>query len=172
MSRIIYFFFITVILSDYTYAYDTFIEVKANVTNSTCTVDTKSKNITVELGNISTKDFISTIVEQQQTPMVPFSITLFDCQPENQSVKVNFIGDSPLSDNRLLALNPDSAKGVAIALMDESGAVIPINQSSQSYPLLPNQENTLQFYARYTAISLPVSAGKANATATFLLEYQ
>ena len=56
--------------------------------------------------------------------------------------------------------------------MDNSGASIDINDKSQSYTLLPNQDNTLQFYARYVATQLPVQAGSANATATFLLEYQ
>lgn len=51
--------------------------------------------------------------------------------------------------------------------MDNSGASIDINDKSQSYTLLPNQDNTLQFYARYVATQLPVQAGSANATATF-----
>ncbi len=32
---------------------------------------------------------------------------------------------------------------------------------------MPNQDNILQFYARYVATQLPVQAGSANATATF-----
>ncbi|NHW58443.1 type 1 fimbrial protein, partial [Escherichia coli] len=69
-------------------------------------------------------------------------------------------------------VNKDGAQGVAIALMDKSGTPIAINEKSQSYLLLPNQDNTLQFYARYIATHLPVSSGQANATTTFLLEYQ
>ncbi|WP_242503529.1 fimbrial protein [Proteus mirabilis] len=87
-------------------------------------------------------------------------------------MKVSFNGRADPIDNALLAIDATGAKGVAISIMDNSGASIDINDKSQSYTLLPNQDNTLQFYARYVATQLPVQAGSANATATFLLEYQ
>lgn len=153
-------------------AYDTLVHINARVTGNTCTVETNSKRITVKLGQIATKDFISTTITQQRTPVIPFSIKLVDCQPEASAVKVSFNGRTDLIDNALLAIDATGAKGVAISIMDNSGASIDINDKSQSYTLLPNQDNTLQFYARYVATQLPVQAGSANATATFLLEYQ
>lgn len=153
-------------------AYDTLVHINARVTGNTCTVETNSKRITVKLGQIATKDFISTTITQQRTPVIPFSIKLVDCQPEASVVKVSFNGRADPIDNALLAIDATGAKGVAISIMDNSGASIDINDKSQSYTLLPNQDNTLQFYARYVATQLPVQAGSANATATFLLEYQ
>ncbi|HGN1207716.1 type 1 fimbrial protein [Proteus mirabilis] len=153
-------------------AYDTLVHINARVTGNTCTVETNSKRITVKLGQIATKDFISTTITQQRTPVIPFSIKLVDCQPEANAVKVSFNGRADPIDNALLAIDATGAKGVAISIMDNSGAYIDINDKSQSYTLLPNQDNTLQFYARYVATQLPVQAGSANATATFLLEYQ
>ncbi|EMO5257586.1 fimbrial protein [Proteus mirabilis] len=153
-------------------AYDTLVHINARVTGNTCTVETNSKRITVKLGQIATKDFISTTITQQRTPVIPFSIKLVDCQPEASAVKVSFNGRTDPIDNALLAIDATGAKGVAISIMDNSGASIDINDKSQSYTLLPNQDNTLQFYARYVATQLPVQAGSANATATFLLEYQ
>lgn len=152
--------------------YDTLVQINARVTGNTCTVETNSKTITVKLGNIATKDFTSTTIAQQRTPIIPFSIKLVDCQPEASGVKVSFKGTSSATDNTLLAVNKDGAQGVAIALMDKSGTPIAINEKSQPYLLLPNQDNTLQFYAQYIATHLPVSSGQANATTTFLLEYQ
>lgn len=153
-------------------AYDTLVHINARVTGNTCTVETNSKRITVKLGQIATKDFISTTITQQRTPVIPFSIKLVDCQPKASAVKVSFNGRADPIDNALLALDSTGAKGVAISIMDNSGTSIDINDKSQSYTLLPNQDNTLQFYARYVATQLPVQAGSANATATFLLEYQ
>ncbi|MER2801001.1 fimbrial protein [Proteus mirabilis] len=153
-------------------AYDTLVHINARVTGNTCTVETNSKRITVKLDQIATKDFISTTITQQRTPVIPFSIKLVDCQPEASAVKVSFNGRADPIDNALLAIDATGAKGVAISIMDNSGASIDINDKSQSYTLLPNQDNTLQFYARYVATQLPVQAGSANATATFLLEYQ
>lgn len=154
------------------YTYDTLVQIHARMTGNTCTVETNSENITVKLGDIATKDFTSTAMSQQRTPIIPFSIKLVDCQPEASAVKVSFKGASDLTNNALLAINNNGAKGVAISIMDKSGTSISINDKSQSYPLLPNQDNTLQFYARYVATQVPVSAGQANATTTFLLEYQ
>lgn len=153
------------------YAYDTLVQINARVTGNTCTVETNSENITVKLGDIATKDFTSTSISQQRTPVIPFSIKLVDCQPEASAVKVSFHGAGDLSDKTLLAIN-NGAKGVAISIMDKNRTPIAVNDKSQSYPLLPNQDNTLQFYARYVATQVPVSAGQANATTTFLLEYQ
>ncbi|HCB2901051.1 fimbrial protein [Proteus mirabilis] len=153
-------------------AYDTLVHINARVTGNTCTVETNSKRITVKLGQIATKDFISTTITQQRTPVIPFSIKLVDCQPGASAVKVSFNGRADPIDNALLAIDATGAKGVAISIMDNSGASIDINDKSQSYTLLPNQDNILQFYARYVATQLPVQAGSANATATFLLEYQ
>lgn len=154
------------------YAYDTLVQVNARVTGNTCTVETNSENITVKLGDIATKDFTSTVMSQQRTPVIPFSIKLVDCQPEASAVKISFNGTGDLSDNTLLAINDNGAKGVAISIMDKNRTSISVNDKSQSYPLLPNQDNTLQFYARYVATQVPVGAGQANATTTFLLEYQ
>lgn len=172
MSRLIFFWVISLCLITKVNAYDTLVKVNAKVMGNTCTVETNSKSINVKLGDIATKDFTSTSITQQRTPVIPFSIKLIDCQPEASGVKVSFNGTGDLSDNTLLAINSEGAKGVAIALMDKSGTAMAINQQSQSYPLLPNQDNTLHFYARYVATHLPVNAGQANATATFLLEYQ
>lgn len=154
------------------YGYDTLVQINARVTGNTCTVETNSENITVKLGDIATKDFTSTAIGQQRTPVIPFNIKLVDCQPEASAVKVSFNGTGDLSDNTLLAINDNGAKGVAISIMDKNRTSIAVNDKSQSYPLSPNQDNTLQFYARYVATQVPVSAGQANATTTFLLEYQ
>lgn len=85
-------------------AYDTLVHINARVTGNTCTVETNSKRITVKLGQIATKDFISTTITQQRTPVIPFSIKLVDCQPEASAVKVSFNGRADPIDNALLAL--------------------------------------------------------------------
>lgn len=172
MHKLIFIVALSLLFTSKGLTYDTLVHINARVTGNTCTVETNSKRITVKLGQIATKDFISTAITQQRTPIIPFNIKLVDCQPEASAVKVSFNGRADPIDNTLLAINTSGAKGVAVSIMDNSGTAIDINDKSQFYPLLPNQDNTLQFYARYVATQLPVQAGSANATATFLLEYQ
>lgn len=57
------------------------------------------------------KDFISTTIMQQRTPVIPFSIKLVDYQPEASAVKVSFNGRADPIDNALLAIDATGAKG-------------------------------------------------------------
>lgn len=97
-------------------AYDTLVHINARVTGNTCTVETNSKRITVKLGQIATKDFISTTITQQRTPVIPFSIKLVDCQPEASAVKVSFNGRADPIDNALLAIDATGAKELPFPL--------------------------------------------------------
>ncbi len=76
------------------------------------------------------------------------------------------------SDTTVLKLTQaaDVAKDVAIELSDASQAKLPLYTASAVYPLTAG-ENTLQFYARYIAMSDNVVSGSANGTSTFTVNY-
>ena len=91
------------------------------------------------------------------------------------SATVTFSGTPETTDQTLLALDNETgmASGVAVLLADKSGNKINLGTPSTVYSLTQGGSNVLQFTAQYTALVSgdKVSAGTANATAQFAINY-
>lgn len=144
----------------------------ATLVNSGCVTSMDSKSITVDMKTVAVKDFS---LHKQPLP-IRFAINLEKCTVETTGVVTTFSGTADANDNTLLALNGGStAKNVGIAILDNQGNRIPINQASTFYPLKisSNMEKTsLVFYGQYVATGEVITPGIANADATFTFEYQ
>ncbi|HDZ8912414.1 TPA: fimbrial protein [Aeromonas hydrophila] len=151
-------------------SYDTIIDVKANLIGNTCTV--QKKTMTIDMGNVTEKDFINHSGDGLWAREQPFSIVLTDCQGDAVGVMVNFKGEPDLNNSALLSISEGGAKGLAIRLMDNDKNLIDINANSKVYALDSNKNiNELTFYARYIMNEGHLTPGKANATSTFILEF-
>ncbi|HGF6046389.1 MULTISPECIES: fimbrial protein [Enterobacter] len=142
------------------------------IENSSCTVAPDSVDQQVALGDISARQF--TQVGQVSLP-VAFGINLQKCGSATTGVTVNFSGTTDKTDSALLAVDSAAAaaSGIAIAIQDDKHTALPLNSASRVYALNPAQENNhLTFYAQYQSTQPQITAGAANATATFTLTYQ
>lgn len=147
------------------------VNVTGNIVTNTCNIFLHDKYKEVNMGTVSTKQFI-----HGTTTAFPkaFTLTLVDCGPAATGMTVGFYGREDASRNDLLAINDNAgaATGMGIALLDENKTQIPINTRTPTYIVEPNADvMVLHFYAQYTADGAAVSAGRANATATFNFWY-
>ena len=92
------------------------------------------------------------------------------CDPTGKKGVVSFSGkDGPAGQgNALHALHPGSAAGVALAIKNQDGTVIPWGGNSMDYDLNATGKSTMLFYANLRTIATTVSAGPVNATIPFV----
>lgn len=139
------------------------------VTDTTCIVDTKSLDLTVEMDGVSKSSLASA---GSTTGAKGFTLVLSSCPATVTSAKVRFDGTQIPGNNSLLALTagPDTAKDVGIQISDANDNIINLHQDSAAYTLTTGVNN-LDFTAEYYAISDEVTAGDANAVADFTIIY-
>lgn len=142
----------------------------ATLVSNACTVSANSRDIVINMGTWGTRQFKATPFG---VPEVPFTINLEDCGAAATGVSVTFNGVEDSHDATLLSLSgANSAKNIAIAILDSQKNRIAIGQSSPVLNLTPNQTSVeLKFYGQYVATGGDITAGTANADATFTLEY-
>lgn len=128
--------------------------------------------LTVPLGTISRTALGAKGVT---APAIAFQLRLKNCPAEISQVKVQFDGTPAGGDSTALALTAATgvATGVAVQLQDAAGAVVPPGQASALMAIKggSGSVNSLGFTARYIATADKVTAGSANASATFTLWY-
>lgn len=147
------------------------LSMTATLVANSCEVSPDSKDKTVDMGIWATKQFAST----PTLPPVRFTLNLENCGAGASNVAVTFNGTADTSDGTLLALNSGggTASKVGIAILDKDRNRIPLGQPGPLMPLTPNAANvSLVFYSQYVATGGQVTAGAANADATFTLDYQ
>ncbi len=148
------------------------INVTGNIVSNTCSVSLEDRDKTVKMGTVSSKAFLHGMMA---SPPTVFTLNLIDCGPAASAVSVVFQGTEDANRHDLLALDSGdtAAGGVGIAILDNNKTPLPINTSSSDYVIPPDAGRiTLNFYAQYLANGATVSAGAANATATFSLIYE
>ncbi|XUA17267.1 fimbrial protein [Citrobacter sp. OP27] len=147
------------------------INITGSIDGNTCFVSADSRALLVKFGSVSSQRFTDS---GDGGRYEPFTILLEKCGNTASNVTVTFTGTADSSNPELLALTADAgaAKGVAIAVYDNNKTLIPLGQPGGSTELSPNQSTvTMTFYARYLANGETVSAGTANSSATFMLNY-
>lgn len=142
------------------------IELRGNVVDFSCTVETADSNKTVSLGTWPTKQLR---IPGSTTMQVPFKLKLTGCPPGSASI--TFSG-TPASNPALLAVRDSvMAKTVAIELRDSDRSRITLENASQQAVIDENGDVTMQFYANYIALAENAQPGDANADATFTINY-
>lgn len=160
------------------FAADGTVNFTGSVTDTACVVDMGGTNVlAVQMGKISKSSFT---VAGTVAAATKFTLQLKSC-PSATTATVKFDGIAANGDDKVLALTTGTgvATGLGIQLSDKSGAVLPLATNSTSYTLLkkdltatpPADVNDLVFTARYISTAAAVTAGSANSTATFSINY-
>ncbi|EKT1238278.1 fimbrial protein, partial [Escherichia coli] len=147
-------------------AADGTINFTGNITDTACNVEASSANQSVDLGTVSSSAFSGAGSTASPTR---FTISLTTCPEAASTAKVRFDGTTAPGNPSILALNSGQTAGsVGVAIYeDDSNTLIPIGTASASKTLSSTGTNTMTYIAKYMATGASVSAGSANATATF-----
>lgn len=152
-------------------AHDGTVNITGSILDNTCSVSSDSKNISVVLGNVDSRQFDTAGAGARYEP---FTIHLENCGAAASRLRVTFSGIADAASPQLLAVTAGtgSAQGVGIGIYDTSKTLIPLNTAGEDTPLTANQSSvSLPFFARYVADGQTVTTGPANATTTFSLAY-
>lgn len=141
------------------------------ISDVACTVDDFSQNMTVDMGNIS-PSALNGGTGKKASP-TRFSIFLHNCPESINSAGVMFTGQVNPQNPDLLALDNTAvtADGVGIRFSDIDNNDIKLNSPGAAFAV-EEGDNRLDFIARYESTKNIIVAGKADATAQFLLQYK
>lgn len=161
------------VLTRQTLAHDVTVNLTGKVTNATCTVSSDSIYKPVLLGYIPIKTFY-------QYPMssapVEFKINLENCGAVSRGVQVTFSGtpDDFVPDYFKLSNDgsENSARGIAVEIMDDAKKIIPVGGESNPYLITGGAEHkSLVFYAKMVTNGDALETGTVNSNATFVTSY-
>ena len=139
-----------------------------------CTVDTGSRNISVPLGNVALNRFggVGTTAGDK-----PFKIQL-NCQPGQNAQNLVYLRMDATQDPGTTAPGvlkitggTDIAGGVGIQVLDKDAAPVPFGDDVLVGPS-KDGAYVLPYTARYYQTGSTVTAGRADGTATFTLNYK
>lgn len=151
-------------------AADGTVHFQGNIISDACTVDTASKDMTVVLGDVSTKAFAAAGDKASPTK---FTINLTACPTTVTQVAVKFDGVSDTTNASLLKLDSgQTATSVGIEIADSNATAIALHTASPEYPVAADGTAALNFVGRYVATAASVGAGTANGTSQFTINYQ
>lgn len=153
------------------YAADGNINFTGEVIGNACTITGSSgSNVSVELGQVATSSFSKAGDTAAPTK---FSIGLSKCTSVD-SAQVSFDGTQDRTNNNLIKLSTatGAATGVGIGIYEaDSTTAIPLYTKSAPVTVTGGSAN-FNFVAKYVATSSTVTAGPANASATFTVIYK
>lgn len=143
------------------------IQLYGNIVDFTCVAEGDDSNKTVTLGTWPTKQLSTT---GSRTQPVPFTLKLTGCPPGAASV--TFTGKVDGRDSSLLALNDASAaSNVAVEIRDRDKTRLAMQKASQAVAIDAQGNAELSFYANYIATADNPQPGRADADATFMINY-
>ncbi|WP_276851169.1 fimbria assembly protein [Enterobacter oligotrophicus] len=143
------------------------IQLYGNIVDFTCVAEGSDSDKTVSLGTWPTKQLNTT---GSRTQAVPFTLKLTGCPPGAASI--TFSGKADGSDSSLLALNDASAaSNVAVEIRDRDKTRLALQQASQEVAVDAEGNAELSFYANYIATADNPQPGRADADATFMINY-
>lgn len=127
------------------FAHDGTVNISGSFRRNTCVVAQDSKQINVQLGDVSLTRFS----HGNYGPEKSFIINLQDCGTDVSTVDVTFSGTPDGVQSEMLSIESgtDAASGLAIAILDDAKILIPLNQASKDYSLHSGKV-PLTFYAQ------------------------
>lgn len=138
-----------------------------NIVDFTCVAEGSDSDKSVTLGTWPTKQLSTT---GSRTQAMPFTLKLTGCPPGAASI--TFSGKTDTQDPELLALNDASqASNVAVEIRDRDKTRLPLQQASQDVEVDAQGNAVLDFYANYIATANNPQPGRADADATFMINY-
>ncbi|WP_407438857.1 fimbrial protein [Lelliottia sp.] len=152
------------------FANDGTVKFTGEIIDSACTIDIGASNtMTVDLGKVAKTAFTG---KDSVASATKFILKMKDCPSTVTSASVKFDGTGYKGDDSVLALTDETgvATGVAIELSDSTQTVVPLFTPSTSVTLVEGA-NEMPFYARYKQMETAVTAGPANSTAQFTVNY-
>lgn len=146
------------------------LNVTGTIIASSCVVDTVNSTPEVDLGTISATNFatVGTISTKKD-----ITLALTGCPLSQTGVMFAANGAPDATNNQLLALSGDSvASGLAIALYNKGGDIIPMRSSSAAAPIDAEAGTaTINLQAAAMSTAEEVTSGAFTATTTFTLSY-
>ncbi|MGX5099390.1 fimbrial protein [Enterobacter asburiae] len=151
------------------YAEDIQIAMTGNIYANTCSVDTASQNLTVDLGQAVAGNFKDV---GDTGEWKAFDLTLSKCPSTTTLATATFMGQADAAHPNKFA-NTGSAGGLALELADRPDNMLIAPQASFS-ALVNQSDHTVDFplAARYYTTSMPVSAGTFNSVIQVTFTYQ
>ncbi|BEN79881.1 Fml fimbriae subunit [Serratia marcescens] len=154
------------------YSADGSVDFELKFAHGTCNLTAGSKNMQVQLGNISRAELAS--IGATSNP-VDFTIKGTDCAPD-LTLWFRFDGVATSQNDKAFALDSGSvAEGVGIQLADTdySNKYVKTPNSTSGYGKTPGKDGTFSklFQARYIALTDKVAPGTANVTTQLNLVY-
>ncbi|MCU6278863.1 fimbrial protein [Enterobacter quasiroggenkampii] len=154
-----------------THAHDGMVNISGVIQDNTCELAPDSQNKQVDMGTFTGGQFGRI---GDFSPAKSFSLNLQNCGPAASEATVTFSGAADLSNPDFFAIDAeaDSARGLALGIYDASGTRVVPGATSDAFKLQPLQTAVkLDFSARYVSVLDSVSAGNANVTVTFVVNY-
>lgn len=147
--------------------------LKFTVPASSCSFGV-AQGDTVSGNNVALGDYWIDDIKNNNTPVIPFSISLASCYTPKLKVKMTSAFVSP--DQSMLGLSSGSAAGVAVRIIntDTSSVMIPNSETSIDIDRSSDWSSleNLHFSAQLLADGGAIKAGDFNAAATFLMDYE
>ncbi len=145
------------------------IELHGVVTTATCGVLESEQEKYVRLGTVGSKS-LSTVGDRS-TP-IPFEFQMSNCPP-NGSVTITFDGLKNTENIELLAIadSTNKAENIAIEIRDQDKKRLAIGQKSETFKVDTDGHVSALFYANYIVTKGQATAGTANASAQFSIQY-
>lgn len=152
------------------------IHFTGEVVNAACAVAPQSGNMTIQLGQVRSKELDGTtgkLANKQD-----FKIALTDCDSMvSQNAQVALYGDTSTDDNSALSVSSittigTAATGVGIQVLDSKGVVIQPNTGTGGAASTILDGNTyIPLSAQFISTKAAVTPGAADADVTFSIIY-
>ncbi|EOC8681427.1 fimbrial protein [Enterobacter roggenkampii] len=145
------------------------IQMRGNIIANTCSVNSASQNLTIDLGQAASSDFkdVGDTGEWKN-----FDLTLLKCPSTTTLATATFNGQADSAHPTKFA-STGSSGGLALELADRLDRITIAPQASFS-ALVNQSDHTVDFplAARYYATSMPVSAGTFSSVVQVTFTYQ
>lgn len=145
---------------------------KGEIVNAACAVDSESINQTVPMGQVKATIFKAA---GDTSDAQNFSIRLNNCDTSvSKNAAFSFLGTTT-GDAEILSISGTTAGGarnVGISIYDVKGEKIKVDGSAFGAKIaLIEGNNVIPLKARYVATAANVTAGQADAVASFNIQY-
>ncbi|WP_301308572.1 fimbria assembly protein [unidentified bacterial endosymbiont] len=138
-----------------------------NIIDFTCVAEGSDSDKVITLGTWPTRQLRTT---GSRTQPIPFTLKLTGCPPGAASL--TFSGKADGSNGDLLALSEGSTAGkVAVEIRNGDKTRLALQQASQPVMVDAQGNAELSFYANYIATADNPQPGRADADATFMINY-
>ncbi|UZX55029.1 fimbrial protein [Yersinia ruckeri] len=143
------------------------IRFEGEIVTGACGIDSDSLDQKVDLGQVPSHLFTA---KGDRSTAAKFDIVLTDCDTTtSKNATVTFTGASHSENAALLGIT-GAATHVGIRLQSGSNEYLALGTATKPI-LLSNGDNRLQFAAMYEATDAGVTAGDADSTAQFTVNY-